>query len=67
MLIVGGDQRVHRKKIVIEGDYGADLGVAAGLDETERVISNPSERLAEGALVEVVSPAPASSAAAGKK
>jgi RND family efflux transporter MFP subunit len=71
VLVVGPDQRVRRKKIVIEGDYGADLGVAEGVEPDDRVISNPSERLAEGLEVEVVSPpppgsaAPAASAAAG--
>jgi RND family efflux transporter MFP subunit len=63
VLVVGADQRVHRKKIVIEGDYGADLGVAEGIDAEDRVISNPSERLAEGLEVEVVTPAPPTSAA----
>jgi RND family efflux transporter MFP subunit len=70
VLVVGPDQRVHRKKIVIEGDYGADLGVAEGIEPDDRVISNPSERLAEGLEVDVVTPpAPAASAspAAGKK
>jgi RND family efflux transporter MFP subunit len=63
VLVVGPDQRVRRKKIVIEGDYGADLGIAEGIDAADRVISNPSERLAEGLEVEVVvPPAPASAA-----
>lgn len=71
VLVVGADSRVRRKKIMIEGDYGADLGVAEGVDPDDRVVSNPSERLAEGVEVEVVSPpaaasgAPAASAAAG--
>ena len=73
VLVVGPDQRVRRKKIVIEGDYGVDLGVAEGIEGDDRVISNPSERLAEGLEVDVVTPAapassaPAASAAAGKK
>ena len=71
VLVVGADQRVRRKKIVIEGDYGADLGIAEGVLPDDRVISNPSERLAESLEVEVVSAppagsgAPAASAAAG--
>src|SRR6185312_17208166 len=58
VLVVGPDQRVRRKKIQIEGDYGADLGISEGIDAADRVISNPSERLAEGLEVEVVIPAP---------
>lgn len=64
LLVVGADQRVRRKKIVIEGDYGADLGIAEGIEPDDRVISNPSERLAEGLEVEVVSPPPAGGAGA---
>lgn len=73
VLVVGPDQRVRRRKIVIEGDYGADLGVAEGIEAGDRVISNPSERLAEGLEVDVVAPpapasaAPAASAAPEKK
>ena len=70
VLVVGPDQRIHRKSITIEGDYGADLGVSEGIEGEDRVVSNPSERLSEGLLVEVVSAAPpgsAPSAAAGKK
>ncbi len=64
VLVVGPDQRVRRQKIVIEGDYGADLGVAEGVGPDDRVISNPSERLAEGLEVDVVSPAPPGAASA---
>lgn len=58
VLVVGPDQKVHRKQIVIEGDYGADLGVADGIKDDDRVISNPSERLSEGLQVDVVVPPP---------
>jgi len=52
------------RSLTIEGDYGADLGVAEGIEADSRVISNPSERLSEGLEVEVASPAPPPGSAA---
>ena len=51
--VVGPDNRVHLKKIKIGRDLGGKLEIVSGLSPTDRVVVNPVDSLAEGALVHV--------------
>jgi len=44
---------VHLKNIKVGRDFGTKLEVTEGLEESDSVILNPSDSLAEGARVEV--------------
>jgi RND family efflux transporter MFP subunit len=50
--VVGDDSKIHMKKIQTRRDFGTSIEVASGLDATDKVVTNPSERVSEGALVE---------------
>lgn len=60
--VVGEGSRVHLQKVVVESDYGVEVGITSGLRGDELVVSNPSERLAEGVVVTVAAPPAAVSA-----
>jgi RND family efflux transporter MFP subunit len=51
--VVGPDNRVHLKKIKIGRDLGAKLEIVSGVSATDRIVVNPLDSLAEGALVHV--------------
>ncbi|HLX63486.1 MAG TPA: efflux RND transporter periplasmic adaptor subunit [Planctomycetota bacterium] len=50
------DGKVHFQPVELDGDYGANFGVSSGLTESDSVIANPGERLAEGMAVTVSQP-----------
>ena len=45
------DGRVHFQPVSVESDFGASVGISSGLQESDTVIANPSERLLEGIQV----------------
>lgn len=45
--------RVGYRRIRVDEDYGTELSVAEGLGLSDRVVTNPSERLVEGLVVTV--------------
>lgn len=47
------DGKIHYQNVTLDGDYGTSFGVVAGLSESDLVVTNPSERLTEGAAVSV--------------
>jgi len=51
--VAGDDNVVHFRRIGIGHDLGSEVEVVSGLREGERVISNPSDAVTEGALVDV--------------
>jgi membrane fusion protein, multidrug efflux system len=57
--VVGGDSIVHLRPISIGRDYGASLEVLEGVQETDRVIINPSDSLQDGQKVNIASNNPA--------
>ncbi|HVY62020.1 MAG TPA: efflux RND transporter periplasmic adaptor subunit, partial [Planctomycetota bacterium] len=59
LALVGEGDRVHFQKVEVDVDYGTELAVGAGLEGDERVIANPGERLTEGLVVQVATPAAA--------
>ncbi len=43
--------KVHFQAVEVEGDFGAEIGIANGLSVDARVVANPGERLTEGGAV----------------
>jgi RND family efflux transporter MFP subunit len=50
--VVGADRVVHYRNVVIGQDLGAEVEVTSGLEAGESVISNPTDAVTEGAVVE---------------
>jgi RND family efflux transporter MFP subunit len=49
---VDGDGKVHMKSIKTGRDFGTSIEVTGGLTDTDKIITNPSERVIEGAKVD---------------
>ncbi len=56
--VVHPDGKVEIRKVVINRDLGDKLQIAEGLSETDQVIINPSDGLANGVAVTVATPKP---------
>jgi RND family efflux transporter MFP subunit len=54
--VVGADGKVQLRPVSIGRDYGATLEILDGLNLNEQLIVNPSDSLAEGQQVHVVTP-----------
>lgn len=54
--VLGSDDKITMRKILIERDTGRTIQVSSGLDGTERIVSLASAGLGEGQLVEVIAP-----------
>lgn len=46
--VVGADGKVHLKPVVIGRDFGTDVEILSGLDDSDSIILNPSDSLEEG-------------------
>jgi hypothetical protein len=55
--VVGADQRVALKTVVLGRDFGTEVEAVSGLEPTDAVIINPSDSMAAGTQVRVVKPA----------
>ncbi len=55
--VVDENRKVHFQPVTVEGDFGANVGVAKGLSIDDQVIVNPGQRLSEGGAVTVDEPA----------
>jgi len=62
--VVRADGKVEIRKIVINRDLGTKLQISQGLSESDQVILNPSDGLADGMAVTVATPKPAEKPAA---
>jgi RND family efflux transporter MFP subunit len=51
--VVGPDNRVHIKKIKIGRDLGGKMEIVSGISPADRIVVNPADSLAEGALVHI--------------
>jgi len=51
--VVGKDDKVHLRSIVIGRDFGATIEILGGLDATDRIVINPADSLEEGQQVRV--------------
>lgn len=50
--VLDGQNKVHMKSIKTGRDFGTNIEVTSGLDNSDKVITNPSERTAEGVSVQ---------------
>jgi RND family efflux transporter MFP subunit len=57
--VVHPDGKVEIRKIVINRDLGSKLQISQGLSESDQVILNPSDGLADGMPVTIATPKPA--------
>ena len=55
--VVGTDDKVQLRSIVIGRDFGATLEILGGLQANDRIIINPSDSLEAGQVVHVAAPA----------
>jgi len=55
--VVGPDQRVELKTVVLGRDFGTEVEVLSGLAGSDAVILNPSDSIVAGTVVRVVQPA----------
>jgi RND family efflux transporter MFP subunit len=53
VLTVGEGDHLHYQKVVVDTDYGSEVALSSGVDETDRVVTNPGEKLLEGIVVQV--------------
>jgi RND family efflux transporter MFP subunit len=51
--VVGEDGKVHLKPVIIGRDYGTDVEILGGLQQSESIVLNPSDSLEEGQTVHV--------------
>lgn len=56
--VVHSDGKVEIRKVVINRDLGDKLQISEGLSETDQVIVNPSDGLANGMAVTIATPKP---------
>ena len=56
--VVRPDGKVEIRKIVIDRDLGDKLRISQGLSESDQVIVNPSDGLADGMPASVATPKP---------
>lgn len=54
VVVVGDDKRLRLQSIVIGRDYGTEIEVVKGLAGGEKIVTNPTDYLQEGQLVNVV-------------
>jgi len=54
--VVGKDDKVQLRSIVIGRDFGATIEILGGLDANDRIVINPADSLEEGQQVRVAQP-----------
>jgi RND family efflux transporter MFP subunit len=64
---VGGDHRVHLKRIAQGRDFGSSIEVLDGIDPADDIVLNPPDSIADGALVRVVAEAGDPAAGQGRR
>lgn len=55
--VVGQDNKVQLRSIVIGRDFGNTIEIVGGLEPSDRIIINPSDSLESGQQVRVAQPA----------
>lgn len=51
--VVGPDQKVHMKNVIIGRDFGVKVEILGGLDPADKLVLNPADSLEEGQPVRV--------------
>lgn len=54
--IVDSLNQIRIKPVDVNGDFGTEIGIEKGLSKTDRVVSNPGDRLSEGIVVQIDKP-----------
>jgi len=54
--VIDETSRIHLQPVVVEGDFGSDVGLLSGLEVGVRVVANPGDRMSEGIQVQVRTP-----------
>ena len=54
LAIVGADQKVQLRPVVLGRDFGSEIEIASGIAGDEMVVTTPSAALTDGTLVETV-------------
>jgi hypothetical protein len=49
--VVGPDQKIHLKPVIIGRDFGTKVEILGGLDRTDQIVVNPADSLEEGQQV----------------
>jgi RND family efflux transporter MFP subunit len=57
LAVVGDDNKVQLRSVRLGRDFGSTIEVLDGLKETDRVVMNPPDGIAEGMTVHVATPA----------
>ena len=52
--VVGGDDRVHLHHVTVARDLGTLMEIASGVGPRDKVINNPSDSIADGEKVHVI-------------
>jgi membrane fusion protein, multidrug efflux system len=53
--VVGSDQKVHLKTVVLGRDFGNTVEVLSGLAGSEKIVVNPADSLEDGQQVRIKS------------
>lgn len=53
--VVGPDQKVHLKPVIIGRDFGTKVEILGGLDRSDQIVVNPADSLEEGQQVNLKS------------
>jgi len=53
VIVVGPDQRIHLKPVIIGRDFGTRIEILGGIDGSEQIIVNPPDSLEEGEQVRI--------------
>jgi len=56
--VVGQDHAIQFRKVGLGRDYGKEIEIVSGLEDKDTVVSNPTDDVREGAMVEPISPKP---------
>lgn len=54
--VVGRDNKVHLRDVVVGRDFGDSIEILSGLTATDRVVDNPPDSITDGMSVDVVPP-----------
>ena len=65
--VVGSDDKVQLRSIVIGRDFGANLEILGGIDADDRIIINPSDSLESGQRVRIARPGGAQSSPSSRE
>jgi hypothetical protein len=57
--IVGPDQKIHLRRVEVAGDFASEIGIAVGIEDADKVVVNPGDRMSDALEVEILQEQPA--------